>query len=170
MDDAVTARYRFTADELLRAQRWSQRHRMPKYMRLTYWPVMTAFVVTVGAMAVSGNETAMANAVLPLLLIFGVPLILPWLGRRQIARRSDLGQEAEWTIWHDRLRCCSDLATSEYVWAAVVEVVQTRDGFLVYTTPAVFQWLPRHAFANEADYAACARMAREHARKFTEFA
>jgi hypothetical protein len=59
-----------------------------------------------------------------------------------------------WVINRDGLRCyVKGEIKHDLVWSNIIRLVQSPKGSLVYSTPRIFYWLPKHAFPTENDYA-----------------
>jgi hypothetical protein len=170
MTETITARYRWTADELVRAQRWHLRRRTPRYRGVVIWVLMVGFsFADIRAFAVGDIGTGYEMIGIPVFLLIYVVLIAlnPWLSRRQYRKRPDVDCEVEYIVSPDGFRTRTDLGTNEHTWALLTEVVKTPEGYLYYWLPQVFYWLPRHAFASDDDFAAFGALAQAYARKFT---
>lgn len=70
----------------------------------------------------------------------------------QIRRMPECGELSSWTITEDGYEVKTLDINHPISWANVVETVSTPDGVLIYVQKDLFEWLPKAAFANEADY------------------
>lgn len=80
-------------------------------------------------------------------------LLHPWLARRQFGKRPDSGAELIWSISEDALEATYPQGNSTITWKALLKMVFTPEGVLLYTAPKIFNWLPRHGFKDDADFA-----------------
>jgi hypothetical protein len=53
-------------------------------------------------------------------------------------------------------------------WSSYVKVVRTTKGFLFYSQPHLYAWIPNHAFQSKEDAQAVAELARQFAPQFFE--
>jgi len=103
-------------------------------------------------------------ALFPLLGIYWFllrPVERRWALRRRFAKRPDKNIEIEWQIWPDRLVTSHKLGCSEVCWDGIMEVVQTSQGYLVYSSPGLFHWLSRHGFQSDDAYERLRELAKD---------
>ena len=170
MTETVTARYRWTADEILSAYRWHSRQR-PFLLRVLPWAVV---VCLIGYGVISILRSAIISGLPPLfygtvLLVF-LRFVQPWLIRRQFAKRPDRDTDIEWHVASDKIKNRNAHGAAEFAWSALTKVVQTPEGFLFYPTAQIFHWLPRHGLASDADFQRLSELARSHSLKFENVA
>jgi hypothetical protein len=178
-DDVIHARYRWTADEALRAQQFHVRHTLTRYYRpilrtMAGLGVVAGLVVMVLSCVESGPEPrdksgeflAAAFMVVGGLMPFAMPTVRRWRARRQFAMRPDRDCEVDWTINANEITLQTPQSRSTSTWQTIMKIVQAPEGFVIYKGPRMFQWLPRHAFASDADYQRFAGLARERATKY----
>lgn len=165
--DEVVAKYKWTADELIAAQRWHYRHGVRRYFRVVVWGLII-FLVLAGILVLFAfhDGSGVVFIAMGLLLILTHTVIQPWLIRRNFRHRPDNGIEIEWHISTDRLQTRSTHGASEMTWKAFGKVVQSPDGFLLYPFNQLFFWLPRHGFTSDADYDRLARFAQQSGVQF----
>ena len=77
----------------------------------------------------------------------------PWFSRREFAKHPDSGAELIWSISEDALETTYPQGNSTITWKALLKMVFTPEGVLLYTAPQIFNWLPRHGFKDDADFA-----------------
>jgi hypothetical protein len=178
-DDVIHARYRWTSDEALRAQHFHTRHTLTRYYRPVLL-LLASFAVTVGLLAManacvergpeprdtSGEFLAAAFMIFGGLMPFAMPNVRRWRARRQFAMRPDRDCEVEWTIDANEITLQTPQSRATSTWQTIMKIVKAPEGFVIYKGPRMFQWLPRHAFASDADYQRFASLARERVTKY----
>lgn len=116
-----------------------------------------------------------------LFLIIAVPIIYPlvWLftfgppgrrrQRRQMAARIGESIEVEWEITSDRLRVSdSKEDESSFSWSSVEKVVRIPTGFLLYSNPVTFNWIPLTGFSSLEDIEMFAELSSVKAKMYIE--
>ena len=102
-----------------------------------------------------------------LILAFRTP-INRWWWRRNFNKRPDKDIEVECQFFPEKIVMDAILGHSEFIWDALYEVTQAKEGYLVFLTPQIFHWLPRHGFGNDEGYHAFAELARQRVKTFRE--
>jgi hypothetical protein len=93
-----------------------------------------------------------------------------WFIRRRFRKRTDQNAEIEWRISAERIRIAAPHRTAVIEWPAFNKIVQTPTGFLFYSLPQLFHWLPRHGFARDEDIARVAQLAEDYVPQFLKIA
>ena len=70
----------------------------------------------------------------------------------QIRQLPEIDELSTWTITENGYEVKTGDVNHAISWANVLETVSTPDGVLVYVQKDLFEWLPKAAFASEADY------------------
>lgn len=153
--DVAIARFRWTVDELNNAYR--------NHYRYSVSPLARICVIVVSGTCLLGSTfvfatTNASGAVAGLMLGSGALLALACFSRNlsaprsQFRRRPDHDIDLEWRFGPEEIRFHSKLCDARFVWSAFIKVVKAEDGLLLYSLPSHFHWLPRHAFASDADF------------------
>ncbi len=90
----------------------------------------------------------------------------PWFSRREFTKRPDSGAELIWSISEDALEATYPQGNSTITWKALLKMVFTPEGVLLYTAPQIFNWLPRYGFKDDADFARFKDLAGKNAQVF----
>lgn len=168
MNEEVVVRFKWTVDELLRGHRTHYHHRVRAPFRWAFWVLAAAFIIVGSRLLRHPGDVSTGAALLFLGLYIPAVFLLirPRKIRRQFARRRDRDGEVKWRISADRLHVETKNGTSDFAWAALVKVVQSPDGYLLYPTAQMFHWLPRHGFAGDDDFARIAELAQPRVPEF----
>jgi hypothetical protein len=103
-----------------------------------------------------------------------VVTLLPWFVQRRLVKRAfstrpDRDKLVHFAIDSSAIEMRVDgLYESSLNWNAVVRVVHTPRGFLLYPNELLTYWLPHHAFASEGDRAAFIKLAHQFAASYQE--
>jgi len=167
MEEPIIIRYRWTAEELLRATRYFWRHMFSPRMRIILFcwaALLTAVSFWVGLSPV----TSWLFLVVLFYVFFVSDLTLGWSVRRRFKQRPDRDMEIEWRVTGEKLRVHSKHSDSEVAWEAFAKGVIAPDGVLLYPNNQIFHWLPREGFASDSDFDKFVTLARSKLAKFHE--
>ena len=163
MEQSIVIRFRWTADELLRASRYHFRHSCRPVFRFALHVIFALMILGGYGLIRSGG------AAIPLGVVFIVggvywftlrPFERRWLVRRQFLKRPDRDMELEWQFAPDKIRTQSGLGESEFAWQTFAKMVRTPHGILFYQTEQIFHWLPRSGFVSDTDFERFVELAR----------
>jgi len=169
MNDIVI-QFRWTAEELIAANRWHYRHRVRPFFRGALW-VFAFFFCLIGiGFLLAGDLFGAFALALGVFMMLALSVVMPWLLRRQFKNRPDQNMDLEWRISAERIETRSLQGSGKIMWSAFAKVVHTPQGFLFYPVPQIFHWLPRHGFASGADFDRLAQLARQCALQFHQVA
>jgi hypothetical protein len=165
MEQPIVVRFRWTADELLRAYQYHFRHvSRPAYRFAANFIV--ALNIWIGFWLVRGGDSIRYVALGIALMALGVywfffrRLERRWMIRRAFRKRPDRDVEFEWQLAPDKIRTQSSLGSSEFGWPSFTKMVRTPSGVLLYPVNEIFHWLPRSGFTSEAEFERCIELAR----------
>lgn len=168
MEEPLLVRYRWTDEELIRAQRYHHRQSCRPAFRFALHGLFALMLLAgAGPLGRGGGEAPRVGA--GALLGAGIywfairPFYWRWWTRRRFRRRPDRDIEIEWRLGPDRIQVRSALVgQSDFGWEAIAKVVRTADGFLFYTLgDELYHWLPRRGFADEHAWTRGDELARE---------
>lgn len=168
MEHTTVIRFRWTADDLLRAQRYHFRHTCRPVFRLALHLLIALAIVGGYGQLQSGKSVAVGVV----LLVGGIywfairPFERRWMTRRQFAKRPDKDIEIEWLIAPDKLAAKSGLGHGESDWHAFTKAVRTPAGLLLYPNDQMYHWLPRHAFESNTDYDRVVELVKSRIKRF----
>jgi YcxB-like protein len=174
MEQPIVIRFRWTADELLRASGYHFRHSCRPVFRFALHFIF-ALMLVAGAFGLR-NGSAVSLPLSIGLLAGGIywfalrPFERRWIGRRQFSKRPDRDMELEWQVAADKIRTQSGLGQSEFSWQIFAKMVRTPHGVLFYPTDQIFHWLPRSGFASDSDFERLVELARSKIHRNYEVA
>lgn len=180
--DPISVRYDWNAAEMAIALRMHG-----KAARRT---VLRSVVIALGALEVilfmtapimmivgsrSSPETRRNGAIILLLMTcligwltwaFRTNFFLRWQSRRVFRSLASPSHLSEWSIDATELRSRTALSAATLLWPAFIKVVESPQGFLLYSQPRFFNWIPAHGFASAGEMARFAALARERATTY----
>lgn len=156
MSDSLSFEFEFDKNDL---SALTKAIHVPWWMRLLKWvgvalglvlTVIVGFALLV--LRVSLTEFEIVVVLVGLLFALGLLLIFEPTMRALIVNRDSgglLGRRQSWTTNSERLSIKGEGAEGSFDWSKVLRVVETKDGFLLYTTPAIVHWIPARALDTE---------------------
>ena len=133
--------YNLSENDLLEAQR---KHGGMWAKAIRVWGLL---LILAGLGSIALDPKQYAGAVLPILLgaffLFGPSL----LGRRAFRKDDRLQQPIEAVASESGIEVSSPTASSKYEWSAFTRYAESKNLFLVYQAPNVFNVFPKRAFA-----------------------
>ena len=156
MNEEITASYTFNADALLPAYRWHQRRKLRLRLSVFLVICVTAFIYGLSSSREVPISIYIVGGVAALLVGLLIWMASQYANRffwkRRINAMPVCGKEVKWIADKDTVRCFLSGADSNIQWNLFYESVQTPAGTLLYPQRNLFYWLPKTAFASEADY------------------
>jgi hypothetical protein len=168
MNDAITASFRLSSEELLTAHRLYMRHsRNGRKIRRCLW-VIVPLSVAFGAATifVQGLNPLAAFLIALGLAVWISPLFVRRLILKHFAKRPDRNMLVTWEIHGDHIATKTEASSSAFEWRMILEVLQAEEGFLIFLNDRVFHWLPAHAFQKPEDVEAFAQLAKAQVQRF----
>ena len=169
MSTPITASYRWSKDEFLRAQRLAVRHSRQGRLLYRFLTVIGVLILLSGVVGLCQRTTGWLGFLFTVLLssfFFSVPLFARRTALKLYAQKPDRDMVVTWDISDDGIRSKTELASSESTWAFFQKVFRVREGFLLYTSGSIFYWLPMHAFRDTADAERFAELAKSKVRDY----
>jgi hypothetical protein len=130
--------------------------------------VLLAMLVTVdshGAVWVG-----VAAGIVLILMGFGFTAAQHRLEERRLVREhrksQNLSEPIEWTFSEEGVGVTVPTGNSQRQWPGFTKARLFRDGLLLLTSPRSGNWIPRSAFASEADFRSATELARTKVRDF----
>jgi hypothetical protein len=163
MEQPIVIRFRWTADELLRAYGYHFRHTCRPVFRFALHFIFALMILAGYGLIRKGDATIALGIAF---LAGGIYWFVfrrferRWMVRRQFRKRPDRDIELEWQIADDKIRTQSSLGQSEFGWQTFAKMVRTPTGVMLYPIDQMFHWLPRAGFASDADFERCLALAK----------
>jgi|SRR6185295_8033690 hypothetical protein len=133
--------YKLSENDLLEAQ---GKHGGVWTKAIRVWGLL---LILAGLVSIASNAKQYANVILPILLglffLFGLRLLV----RRSFRQDNRLQQPFEAAISQDGIDVSSPTGSSKYAWSAFTRYLESKNLFLVYQAPKVFNVFPKRAFA-----------------------
>jgi hypothetical protein len=172
MEPPIVIRFRWTVDELLRADDYQFRHICRPLIRFaTHFIIAMVMLVGCG-LALSGVSSFAGVSLIGVAMYWFVlrRYVRHWIVRRQFRKRPDRDAIVEWQITADTIRMQNCLGTAELSWQAFTKMVRTPSGVMLYQIDQIFHWLPRTGFANDSAFASFIELARSKIERQYEVA
>lgn len=164
MAEPIRANFHWTVNELLAGTRAHYCARFPLALRIAYF-VAGGLTLLVGlAQTILYGYLALLLAGVIILTQYTV--IMPLTLRAQFKRRPDGECDVAWEFSPSGIRSDSGGHKADSQWTAYEKIVRTKSGLLFYPTQTVFNWVPRHAFKDEAEFDLVSAWAAESGQKF----
>jgi hypothetical protein len=159
MEQLITAKYRWSVEDFVQANRYHLRHLFHPLTRFSlhvFFAIL--FLAGIGGLLTYPKPNVTSLAVQSGCIVAG----LYWFVfrrfdfrsamRRRYAKRPDKDSEVEWEIGPDKLAVRWCLGYSEFKWEAILQVVRTPGAVLLYPLDLCFYYLPRHGFSSNAEF------------------
>jgi hypothetical protein len=164
----MTARYTWTADELIIAQGMHSRHSLSRPFRYTVigFLVLIFLAGTIALFHEGPLSPAAGMVIVPLYFAFLRGYYQKWIVKRQFGQRPDKDARLDWSFTSSGiLLVSSNGAKSEVPWSSFSKAVIGSNGTLLYPNAQIFQWLPHHAFDSDATYQEFVNLVRSNVSK-----
>jgi hypothetical protein len=171
MEQPIVIRFRWTADELLRAQGYHFRHICRPVFRFALHFIFALMILAGYGLIHTGGAATPFGVVLIFAGVYWFALRRferRWTVRRQFRNRPDRDIELEWQIAPDKIRTMSSLGQSELSWQIFAKMVRTPAGVMLYPIDQIFHWLPRSGFASDSEFERCVDLARTKIGRYHE--
>ena len=169
MDKPITVSFRWSAKEMLLAQRlhmcYSKQGRM--YRRIFLGGGVLFAILGIAGLARRQDFFA---TVFPLFLLAAVFLAMPLFRRRAVlkmyAQKPDRDMLVIYEISTDRIATRSEVVSTDMLWRTIVRAHRVPEGFLFYLTDRMFHWLPVHGFHDAADVERLAQLTKANIQQY----
>jgi hypothetical protein len=166
MDDPISARYVWDVEALTQALAAHGRSQLRTPFRYLAY-LMTAFAVSASIMIplwlitetrLPESRTGACVALVVILIAWAFIFrssqtnqLLRWQARWIFRSMPTKSQVIEWSFGPVESFARTENSSSSILWPLFIKVVEDREGFLMYQSVQLFQWVPGHAFASEAE-------------------
>ena len=167
--EIIHIRYQWTLEEMLKAHRWHQRQVFGLFVLFERFnPPFMAGIIVLGLLFLCFLELGTLGLIL---IICGIGyFLIRFLERRRMRRNffknPEKDSDIHWQISEESWQCQTQIISSNFIWKVFIKAFETPDGFLFYSQPLIFLWLPKHGFANPSDIEKLSAWAQKHVPKF----
>jgi hypothetical protein len=168
MEQPIIVGYRWTVDEFIAANSLVNQRSMliRPFFRILLVMIILFAILSMGFILYQKNWGLLAIfAIVGLAVVIRKPLNR-WGWRRQFTKHPNQNFELEMQFTSSIIYSSSKLGKSETIWDAIIEVVEAKNGFLMFTTPQICLWLPIHGFQNENDIITFRTLAQSKVTKY----
>jgi hypothetical protein len=170
MEQPITVSFRWSADDYIQSYRYYFRHICRPTIRIGLHFIFALMLLggVLGCFKERGSSLVLPGA----FVIVGVYWFvfrgydLRWTLRRRYAKRPDKESQIEWQITPEKLSTRSRLGYAEFSWEALVKVVRTPSGIVLYPLDQLWYYLPRRGFTGDADFERAAALAKSKVQRF----
>ena len=163
-DTIVHARYQFTSDEFVKANRYVLKSKLRPAMRVAAIAIALV-MIAIGVWLVLQDVTPLMGYVGLAAGAFWltIPFVQPILLRRAMRRDPDRDALIEWRIDDEGTRVIvGNVEKTSVAWSAYTKALITREGYLLYRGAKRLSWLPFKAFASRTDHDAAQALIEQH--------
>jgi hypothetical protein len=167
MNDPITVTFRWSAEEMLKAQSAQLRYSPAgKKLRRMYFLLIAVLIFAGVSILIRGISPIFGIGFLA--GAFGVllaPLKMRSMTLKRYAQRSDRDMMVNY-LFSDQIICKTDASSSTMEWRVITRVLQTPGGFVLYPNSEVSHWLPGHAFGDSESIQRFAQLAKSKVQNF----
>ena len=164
----VSGKYTFSVDELLIANAHASKELARRGLLKLIVPLgICMLLVAVFLLDARDAHIRIGLGMIGIyLLLFRLPLIARLMVRRQFSKRSDQNIEIIFEASDEGMTWTTDLSHSSFQWDLVSKARRYKDGYLIFSTPAIFHWIPNHALASRIEIEALSNTFQGHVRDY----
>lgn len=169
----IKVEYVWTKERLVQAVRNHSNKTMRPWLRRTWNIFLTVLLLLfIWMMIDSGGKTvdALGFLFIPLVFVIGFfPQMQNsrWWITRSFEKKPGANTQVIFEFTADKIKVDVDgLAFSELVWLALAKVAESPEGFMLYHTNQLFNWVPFDSFENEDDIGILREWAKNSGVKF----
>ena len=180
MAKPIRVSYRWSVDEVLMLNNLHMRY-SPQLRKLARSSRVTAGIFlaigalcfcAIGATPQKGRAFAYGCIFILLGTVIWSKMPMRILMRRVVLRaytkKPDRDLPITYDISEERLACESEVASSDMLWRAILRVLRTSHGFLIYISDTQIHWLPVHGFENSSEVERLASLAKENVKDYED--
>jgi len=179
IEQPVTVHYRFTMDEFITSQTMGRR-RMKKAIMLICLIIAIIIILTIGYanIILSWNlfKSGFYNiitifssiAIFMSIIIFYLTLAYQKTLNNAFEQYLAKNMEVEYRFSTEGIQSVTSISHSEMLWENISEIVQVKQGFMLFTNSQIMHWIPIHGFENQGAVLAFMTMAKEKVNNFRQ--
>lgn len=160
----IEARLTLTEDVILKGFLLHFKHNQ---RALRFMPLIGGILVVLSIVNLFQVDSffSILPALLPGLFLLGMPSFLRYLARRNVRKLPTLGKEMTWQLNKEGISGTTASSSFSQTWGSMEEALIAEDGFLLYSQKIVANWIPKSAFASEADFQQAQQLIQEGIKK-----
>ena len=164
----VSGRYTFSVDELLVANAHASKEQARRSLLRLIVPLgICLLLVAVFLLDRRDAPIRLGLGILGVyLLLFRLPLITRMVVRRQFSKRSDQDIEIAFEASDEGMTWKTDQSNSCFRWTLVSKARRYKDGYLIFSTPVIFHWIPNHSLASQIEIEALSKLFQMHVQDY----
>jgi YcxB-like protein len=177
MPGSVTCSYVFTEEEFITVQMTARRLRLARVQRLLL--LLIGGLIVLGILIPKPEvprdafEMWFGLSVVVLLVLYIGYKVFPvraFCTKGMYRKSKQRGQAIAYTLMPEGMFTENEDIRSVIKWPAFARATETKEGFALSLKgkKALFFWLPKHGFADEADIEGCRSIIREHMPNFVQ--
>lgn len=155
MNTEITAKSTFDAPTMLVGHRWYFRHAFGR--RWTFWLAVALVVISAIPDVMRTGKFQMCWQVWALMGVFIYLPAMHWLAKpiyvRELKSSPAYGHELNYVFDEHGMQVTLPSGAGRFDWSHFKESISSPDGALIFSAKRAYNWLPKAAFASEADYA-----------------
>ncbi len=164
----VSGKYRFSVDELLVANSHAIKEQARRSLLNLIIPLGIGLLLV--AVFLLDDREAPIRVGLGILgayfLLFRLPLITRMMVRRQFSKRSDQNIEITYEASDEGMIWTTDHSTSSFRWSLVSKARRFKDGYLIFSSPSIFHWIPNHSLVFQIEIEALSKLFQTHIQDY----
>ncbi len=163
----VSGSYKFTIDELLVAQEHASKERARRSFLVLLKLIGLGGIAC--AIFCAGTMEIWLRVYIGLVGLYLVLLRRPLarlMTKKHFKKRPDQNIEIRFEISDAGIVWSTADSSSNAGWSLVSKVRQYSDGFLVFSNPKIFNWIPKHALGSSQKAEELAKIFSEHVKDF----
>ncbi|MDB6022868.1 MAG: putative integron cassette protein [Pedosphaera sp.] len=154
MDKPIVVSFRWSAKEMLLAQRLHMRYSKQGRKLRRIFIGFTVMFTLIGIVGLVRHQDFLTSA-FPFFLFAAFFLAMPLFTRRAVlkmyAQKPDRDMLITYEISTGHLISRSEVASTDVLWRTIIRAHRVPEGFLLYPTDRIFHWLPVHGFHDASD-------------------
>jgi hypothetical protein len=173
MEQPITAKYCWSAEDFVQANRYHLRHLFHPLTRFGLHVLFAIlFLAGIGGLLTYPKPNGTSLSVQIGCMIAGLYWFVVrrfdfrWTMRHRYAKRPDRDSEMEWAIGPDMIAVRWCLGYSEFKWEAICKVVRTPGALMLYPLDQLFCYLPSHGFSSDAEFEQVVELAKSKVARF----
>jgi hypothetical protein len=144
----IEVSFKHTAERVIEGQRHLRRQGFARSSRYDKWAIVP-LVIVVAYLGFSSGHWIVSCLLIGILLSLLTPSFLSeWRTRKSFSQSPLANQVVIHRFDESGLLTTLEQSEHKFAWSAFTRAVEFSDGFLLFTGPQVFYWIPTNAFVD----------------------